>query len=71
MPIEIKLTLGSDTFEAKGDFAFESTGLSAALRQWLNAKSEIPGQLEQVADTLERQTEQLAATVAQSTLPTT
>jgi hypothetical protein len=67
MAIKMHITLGADTFDAEGDFALDE-GFAAALRAWINARGDDTGeQLEQLAETIERGTDDLASAVAATT----
>lgn len=63
----LRVVIGANTFEVEGDFTDED--VSALVRTWVNAQApdETPTLIDQLADTLDQQTQQLAATVAATT----
>lgn len=64
MPLTIKFTVGSDTFEVNGDFTVDE-GILSVVNAWTRAIGPTPGQddLDAIAARSESQSQQLADAV--------
>jgi hypothetical protein len=64
MPIKLKFTVGNDTFEAEGDFAFDE-GLESVVSEWTRALGPEANQddVDAVTKKMRQQTDALDAAV--------
>lgn len=68
MAVKVKMTLGKNTLEVDGDFAFDAP-FAAVVGQWINAQADGGHELEALTTQLERQNAEEAAAVVNAGTP--
>lgn len=66
MPLKVEIHLGSDTFQAEGDFTFDA-GFAATFRQWINVISPVPNQIETLGQRVQAAVDKLKQTITENT----